>query len=210
MPTSALKPWADNPRFNADSVPKVAELILEHGFAGTLVATPDGIIRAGHTRHAALDYLRKERKKLRKLLRYGSLTQDQKERWKKLRRQDFTKVWVNWKNFGSVEQAERYALSDNKANEWSDWDHTKLAKMFVKRRKAELNVLEKQTGFKAREITWQGPDAIDKDEIEDIDEEEATFVLRIDGIHAKHREKVLTLVQDVLKEEKYVYLPKLY
>ncbi|MBW1779361.1 MAG: ParB N-terminal domain-containing protein [Deltaproteobacteria bacterium] len=123
-----LTPWADNPRFNEDAVPKVAKLIKEHGFAGTIVATPDGTIWAGNTRYKALLQLRKEG-------------------WEQAET-----VWVHWRTFDTRKAAEEFALSDNKAGEFADWDHAKLAKMFKSRRKIEVAELEKVTGFSQLEI----------------------------------------------------------
>jgi len=111
VPLSLLRPWEDNPRINEDAIPRLAELIAEHGFAGVIIATPDGVIRAGHTRYAAV------------------------------KRLGWDKIPVEWKNFPSVEAAEAYALSDNKSGEWADWDHAKLAKMFKNRVTADLERL---------------------------------------------------------------------
>ena len=170
---SKLRPWADNPRFNEDSVPRVAELIQEHGFAGVIIATPDGVIRAGHTRFAAMKLL-------------GMKT-----------------IWVHWKNFPSKQAAEDYALADNKANEWADWDHTKLAKLFKNRQKKDLALLERLTGFQQTEIMWQGKGALDVSELEDIEVEDATFVIRVDKILAVDRDVVLESVQEALKGTGY-------
>jgi len=98
-----LKEWEDNPRINEEAVPQLVGLIQKHGWAGAIVATPDGVIRAGHTRFKAMKKLGKE------------------------------KIWVHWKNFPSEKAAEAYALADNKSSEWTTWDHTKLARLFKKR-----------------------------------------------------------------------------
>ena len=123
-----LTPWKENPRFNEDAVPRVAALIKEHGWAGTIVATPDGVIRAGHTRYAAVMMLG----------------------WKT--------VPVHWRNFPSKQAAEDYALADNKSGEWADWDSAKLRKLFANRSKVNPVALERSTGFQRQEIDWiQGP-----------------------------------------------------
>lgn len=49
-PVSRLTPYANNPRNNDDSVPKVAASIREFGFLVPIVARPDGEVLAGHTR----------------------------------------------------------------------------------------------------------------------------------------------------------------
>lgn len=130
---TALKPWRENPRFNEDAVPKVAALIKEHGWAGVIVATPDGVIRAGHTRYAAARML-------------GMQT-----------------VQVHWRNFATPQAAEDYALADNKAGEWADWDSGKLAKLFKQRAKVNLVKLERITGFSRQDIDFfRNPDTVEE------------------------------------------------
>ena len=49
-----LRPWKDNPRLNdGHPVERVAESIARFGFAGPIVARPNGEIIAGHTRYKA-------------------------------------------------------------------------------------------------------------------------------------------------------------
>lgn len=52
-PVSRLTPYANNPRNNDESVPKVAASIREFVFLVPIVARPDGEILAGHTRYKA-------------------------------------------------------------------------------------------------------------------------------------------------------------
>ncbi len=106
-----LKEWKDNPRHNEDAVPQLMKLIQEHGWAGMIVATPDGVIRAGHTRFKAVKKLGHDR------------------------------IWVHWKNFPSEKAAEAFALADNKSSEWSTWDHAKLARLFKKRLSVDVQRL---------------------------------------------------------------------
>jgi len=120
VPLTDLTPWKDNPRVHEDDVLMLAELIEEHGFAGAIVATPDGVIRAGHARYAACQHL-------------GLKT-----------------IPVHWKNFPSEDAAAAYAMGDNRASEWAEWDHEKLARLFSKR--ASLSKLG--TGFQQKEIDW--------------------------------------------------------
>lgn len=129
---TALRPWKDNPRNNETAIDRVAELIKHHGFAGVLVATPDGTIRAGHTRFAALLKLQK----------------DPEYRGVK------GKVWVQWRAFPSEAEAVAYSLADNKASEWSEWDREKLSKLFKQQQKKDLALLEKFSGFTKREIPF--------------------------------------------------------
>ena len=179
VPLKVLKPWKDNPRFNVDAVPRVAELIKEHGFAGVIVATPDGTIWAGNTRYKALLKLKKEGAKVAR------------------------KVWVHWKSFPTLAAAEAFALSDNKSGEWADWDHAKLAKMFKTRRKADIAELEKATGFKKQEIEWQGAVPLDLDDIDDFEDPDREYVLRIEGVLEGDKIEVFEDVQKALEDWDY-------
>ena len=124
VPLSDLKPWAENPRINDAAVPKLMKLIEEHGFAGVIVATPDGVIRAGHTRFKAVINL------------------------------GWTEIPVEWKNFPSREAAEEYALADNKSAEWAEWDHAALGKLFKQRREVSVENLQTRTGFAQNQIEF--------------------------------------------------------
>lgn len=119
-----LRPWAGNPRDNEAAVPKLKKLIETHGFAGVLIATPDGVIRAGHTRYKAVTEL------------------------------GWAAVPVEWKNFPSVAAAEEYALADNKSAEWAMWDHDKLGQLFLTRKDANLVALMDSTGFTKGQIRF--------------------------------------------------------
>lgn len=48
-----LIPYENNPRFNDDSVDKVANSIKEFGFKQPIVISKDNVIAAGHTRFKA-------------------------------------------------------------------------------------------------------------------------------------------------------------
>ena len=180
VPILELKLWNANPRMNDDAVEPLSKLIKEHGFAGTIVATPDGVIRSGNTRFKALLLLMKD--------------------------PDYNleeKVWVHWKNFPSEAAANSYALADNKASEWTTWDHAKLAKMFKTRIKADLQQLRKHSGFRTQEINWQGAEAIDLDTIGEFEETDTTYVIRIDNVLQGDREEVLELVKEAIEEYDY-------
>lgn len=168
-----LKPWKENPRINRDAIPVVAELIKKHGFAGVIIATPDGTIRAGHTRFEALKLLGR------------------------------TEVHVHWMNFPSEEAADDFALADNKSGEWADWDHAKLSKMFGERRQADLKELEKATGFKRQEIEWQGADAMKMSEIGDYEDEDIKFIVRISEIAAADKDEIFGRIQKALEGTDY-------
>jgi len=97
---SKLKPWKKNPRRNDEAAEKLAELFDQFGFVVPIIATRDGIIRAGHTR------------------------------WKAARRKGFDKVPVIYVDFGGKEEAEMFSIADNKSSEWAEWDETLLQEIF--------------------------------------------------------------------------------
>lgn len=173
VPLSELRLWDDNPRINEAAVPKLAALIEEHGFVGIIVATPDGVIRRGNARYKALKSLGRD------------------------------KVWVEWRNFDSIEAADEFALSDNKASEWADWDHAKLAKMFKRRVSVDMARLKRATGFRSQEIDWQGAPEVKEDDIPDFSNEEAEFVIRIQHVKASDKQQVLTKVNRALEGTEY-------
>lgn len=168
-----LRLWKDNPRINEAAVPKLAKLIQEHGFVGIVIATPDGIIRRGNTRYKALRALGRE------------------------------KVWVEWRNFASKQAARDFALADNKAAEWADWDHAKLAKMFKERATIDMVRLQKATGFAKQEIEWQGAPELDVDAIDDFEDEEAKFVIRIQDVRASEKDEILASIKNALEGTEY-------
>ena len=91
-----LREWENNPRINDEASKKLSKLIKHYGFINPIIATPDGVIRAGHTRYKAA--------KLNKL----------------------KKVPVIFIDFKSEEEAKGYSISDNKSYEFSKWDITLL------------------------------------------------------------------------------------
>lgn len=91
-----LREWENNPRINDEASKKLSKLIKYYGFINPIVATPDGVIRSGHTRYKAA--------KLNKL----------------------KKVPVIFIDFKSEEEAKGYSISDNKSYEFSKWNVTLL------------------------------------------------------------------------------------
>jgi ParB-like chromosome segregation protein Spo0J len=91
-----LREWENNPRINDEASKKLSKLIKYYGFINPIICTPDGVIRAGHTRYKAA--------KLNKL----------------------KKVPVIFIDFKSEEEAKGYSISDNKSYEFSKWDITLL------------------------------------------------------------------------------------
>lgn len=96
VPIGDVKPYANNPRFNEDAVPVVAESIREFGWQQPLVIDADGTIVVGHTRYLAALSLGM---KSVPCVRASSLT---------------------------PEQIRAYRLVDNKTNELATWDDMKL------------------------------------------------------------------------------------
>lgn len=91
-----LREWENNPRINDEASKKLSKLIKYYGFINPIICTPDGVIRAGHTRYKAA--------KLNKL----------------------KKVPVIFIDFKSEEEAKGYSISDNKSYEFSKWNVTLL------------------------------------------------------------------------------------
>lgn len=57
VPIGSVKPYARNPRHNADAVDSVARSIEEFGFQQPIVVDADRVVIAGHTRLAAAQKL---------------------------------------------------------------------------------------------------------------------------------------------------------
>ena len=87
-----LKEWGNNPRINDEASKKLSKLIKNYGFINPIICTPDGVIRAGHTRYKAA--------KLNKL----------------------KKVPVIFVDFKSEKKAKGFSISDNKSYEFSKWN----------------------------------------------------------------------------------------
>ena len=93
---STLKPWDLNPRYNDDSVDRVAISIQRFGFSSPIIARKeDSMIIAGHTRYKAS-------------LKLG-----------------LTKVPVRFMDLSPTE-AQLLAIADNKIQELSDWNEDEL------------------------------------------------------------------------------------
>lgn len=97
-----LKPYANNPRDNANAVEPVANSIKEFGFKVPIVATSDGEIINGHTRFKASKLLGLE------------------------------KVPVIIADDLTDEQIKAFRLADNKTGELAEWNEELLAKELEK------------------------------------------------------------------------------
>ncbi len=96
-----LKEFPMNPRKNDEAAESLAKLMGEYGFVIPIVATPDGTIRAGHTRIKAA------------------------------KKQGMIEVPVIFVDFGDEKKAVAFSIADNKSHEWSEWDFPKLKDIFT-------------------------------------------------------------------------------
>jgi DNA modification methylase len=92
IPINDIKPYDKNPRKNDLAVDKVAASIKEFGFQQPNVTDKNGVIIVGHTRYKAA-------------IKLG-----------------LTDIPVLYANNLTNEQVKAYRLSDNKTNEFSEWD----------------------------------------------------------------------------------------
>ena len=92
IPINDIKPYDKNPRKNDLAVDKVAASIKEFGFQQPIVTDKNGVIIVGHTRYKAA-------------IKLG-----------------LTDIPVLYANNLTNEQVKAYRLSDNKTNEFSEWD----------------------------------------------------------------------------------------
>jgi hypothetical protein len=104
----ALKPWPKNPRRNDKAAEKLAAVLKKVGYVDPVIVLdndlpglPAGTIAAGHTRFKA-----------------AALA-------------GMDAVPVCYYEFESPEQFTAYALADNKANEWAEWDFSALDNLTV-------------------------------------------------------------------------------
>jgi DNA modification methylase len=105
-----LTGWKKNPRINDEAAQKLVKLISEHGFIDPIIASPDNIIRAGHTRAKAAHLMGMEY------------------------------VPVIYVKFKSEKQAEAFSISDNKAGEYAEWDFNKLVNILLEMDTGEFDM----------------------------------------------------------------------
>lgn len=112
---SEIKEYTNNPRINNNAIDKVAESIKQFGFMQPIVVDNNNVIIVGHTRYKAA---------------------------KKLGLKEVPCIIAN--NL-SEKKINAYRIADNKTNELSEWDISKLA--------YELENIENEfTGFDDSEI----------------------------------------------------------
>lgn len=96
LPVDDLQPYEKNPRENDGAVDAVAASLTEFGFRQPIVATPDGVIVAGHTR------------------------------WKAAKKLGLARVPVHVVEDLTAEQIRAYRIADNQTSDLSDWDYELL------------------------------------------------------------------------------------
>ena len=101
-PISKLKPYEENPRLNDKAVEKVAASLREFGFRQPIVADPDNVIIAGHTR------------------------------WKAAKKLGLKQVPVHTVTNLTPEQIRAYRIADNRTAEEAEWDNEALVRELVK------------------------------------------------------------------------------
>jgi len=119
---SDLKEWDKNPRKNDTAADKLTKLIGKYGFVNPVIATPDRVIRAGHTRIKAA---------------------------KKL---GLKKVPVIFIDFGSETKAKGFSIADNKSMEWAEWDFSALEAVIEEIKAEDLDFDLEMIGFEADEL----------------------------------------------------------
>lgn len=97
IPMNSVHLNPDNPRVNDEAVPEVVKSIQHSDYISPIIVDENNMILAGNTRYKALQYLRYET--IPVVVRVAGLTEAQKK---------------------------RFILADNKAQEFAEWDWTKL------------------------------------------------------------------------------------
>jgi ParB-like chromosome segregation protein Spo0J len=115
-----IQPWERNPRKNDEAVKKLIPLLKEHGFINPVIIDQDGILRAGHTRIKAATELGMET------------------------------VPALIVNFKDKEHAIAYGISDNKSNEWAEWDFKELKELISELDNYDFDL--EMTGFSLDEM----------------------------------------------------------
>lgn len=131
VPIAQLRKWKKNPRKNDKAADVLTGMLEEFGFIDPIIATPDNVIRAGHTRLKAA------------------------------KQTDLKELPVLYVDFGSEEKAGLFAVANNRASEFAEWDENMLADLLATNRKIPDDIMAKMTGFKRQEIDglrdgWEG------------------------------------------------------
>ena len=123
VPINSIKPWDKNPRKNDKAVKPLAELLQKHGQRTPIVVwIKDNQIYKGNTTYKAAKHLK------------------------------WDSIWVAFAEFPSEKEAIGYALADNKASEWSDWDDTILSMLLPEVMGSNIGEIAGLTGFKESDL----------------------------------------------------------
>jgi len=123
VPINSIQLWDKNPRKNDKAVKPLAELLQKHGQRSPIVVwIKDNKIYKGNTTWKAA-----------KLLKWDS-------------------IWVAFADFPDERTAVAYALADNKASEWSDWDDSILAMLLPEKMGSDIQDIAGLTGFKEKDL----------------------------------------------------------
>lgn len=96
----SVKPWEKNPRKNEKAIDKLAKVIAQYG------------------QRTPISVWRKDRK-----IYKGNTT------YFAMKKAGYKKIAVMWQDFKDDREAQGYAMVDNAAGEWSDWDEGLLAEL---------------------------------------------------------------------------------
>src|SRR5688572_11672569 len=118
-PLPSLVPWAENPRRNAEAVPRVRDSLIRFGWGRPLVARgADHMLVVGHTARLAALALKPA---------WEAATPTARLRWHPEARRtvELGLVPVRFVELERAE-AEALAIADNRLNEFSQWDELQL------------------------------------------------------------------------------------
>lgn len=110
VPVERLTEWNRNPRDNDEAAERLAQLIEHYGFINPIIATPNYVIRAGHTRLKAA------------------------------KKAGMREVPVLFVEFESEAAAQAFSLADNKSSEWADWNLPLLKDLLLELDTGEFDV----------------------------------------------------------------------
>lgn len=137
VPIDSVKLWSENPRKNDKAVNKLAKILKKHGIKSPLVVwEKNNTIYKGNTT------------------------------WKAAKQAGFKSIPVAFVHFPSKEAAHAYALADNKASEWTDWDHDILTKMMSSNSFQRIDL--STTGFTEKEIKSLRLSSSNPDKLPDV------------------------------------------
>ncbi len=178
---TALRPMKNNARKHNDyNVNLIQESVKELGPARSGVIDENGQILAGH---GTLEALKKAGiKKIR-------VIDGNKDEWIVVRRNGLTE-----------KEKERLSLYDNRTAEFATWDGDILS-VIANRNRELLAGLWSEEEIERIASGWA---PIDEKET-DPENYRDSFILRIEGVESKHRDKLVSQINELMKKEGYEY-----